>query len=61
MERFGIDALVGTAARLLENGNGLEQMLDSLLDVVHEANGGDLSDDLAILCLSRAIEGNGRG
>ncbi|HEU4900082.1 MAG TPA: SpoIIE family protein phosphatase [Actinomycetota bacterium] len=61
VERFGIDALVGTAARLLEGNGGLEQMLDGLLDVVHEANGGDLSDDLAILCLSRAIEGNGRG
>jgi hypothetical protein len=28
-------------------------VLDGLLDLVHEANGGDLSDDVAILCLSR--------
>ena len=31
-----------TAARPLEGNGGLEQMLDGLLDVVHEANGGDL-------------------
>jgi hypothetical protein len=29
-------------------------VLDRLLDVVHQANGGDLSDDVAVLCLSRA-------
>jgi hypothetical protein len=36
-------------------------MLDRLLNVVHQANGGDLSDDLAILCLSRAAGGAGHG
>jgi serine phosphatase RsbU (regulator of sigma subunit) len=61
VERFGMDALVGTAAQLLERDGGLERVLDGLLDVVHEANGGDLSDDLAILCLSRGTEGNGGG
>jgi PAS domain S-box-containing protein len=61
VERFGMDALVGTAAQLLERDGALERVLDGLLDVVHEANGGDLSDDLAILCLSRGTEGNGGG
>jgi hypothetical protein len=37
---------------MLREGAGLEEVLDRLLDVVHQANGGDLSDDVAILCLS---------
>jgi PAS domain S-box-containing protein len=53
VERFGIDALTAAAARLLAGGAGLDAVLDGLLDLVHEANGGDLSDDVAILCLSR--------
>jgi PAS domain S-box-containing protein len=52
VERFGIEALASAAAGLLERTTGLEDMLDRLLDLVHEANGGDLSDDVAILCLS---------
>jgi PAS domain S-box-containing protein len=60
-ERFGIDALVATAAELLTGSGGLEDVLDRLLDVVHEANGGDLSDDVAILCLSRPAGGHGNG
>ena len=54
MERFGIEALVEQVTGLLEGAAGLDDVLDRLLDVVHEANGGDLSDDVAILCLSRA-------
>jgi hypothetical protein len=42
---------------MLREGAGLEEMLDRLLDVVHEANGGDLSDDVAILCLSSSGQG----
>ena len=61
MERFGIESLVGTVAGLLGDGAGLDQALDRLLDLVHEANGGDLSDDLAILCLSRDHGSRGRG
>ena len=61
VERFEVDALVATLAGLLADGIGLEDALDRLLDVVHEANGGDLSDDLAILCLSRPAVGDGRG
>jgi serine phosphatase RsbU (regulator of sigma subunit) len=54
VERFGIEALVERASGLLEGGVGLDDVLDRLLDAVHEANGGDLSDDVAILCVSRA-------
>jgi PAS domain S-box-containing protein len=52
-ERFGIEALVAAATGLLDTGAGLDAVLDRLLDLVHDANGGDLSDDLAILCLAR--------
>jgi serine phosphatase RsbU (regulator of sigma subunit) len=61
VERFGIEPLVATVAGLLAGAGGLEDVLDRLLDVVHEANGGDLSDDLAILCLARAAGGDGHG
>jgi PAS domain S-box-containing protein len=52
VERFGIDALVETAARLSAAAPEPDDLLDRLLDVVQSANGGDLSDDVAILCLS---------
>jgi PAS domain S-box-containing protein len=54
VERFGIEALVETVAELLGATAGLEDTLDRLLDIVHDANGGDLSDDVAILCVSSA-------
>jgi serine phosphatase RsbU (regulator of sigma subunit) len=54
VERFGIDALVEATAGLLGRGSMTGAVLDGLLDVVHDANGGDLSDDLAILCVTRA-------
>jgi serine phosphatase RsbU (regulator of sigma subunit) len=57
VERFGIEALVEAAAGMLREGAGPEEVLDRLLDVVHEANGGDLSDDVAILCLSSSGQG----
>jgi PAS domain S-box-containing protein len=52
VERFGIDALVEATARLLEDAASLDDALDRLLAEVHAANGGDLSDDLAVLCVS---------
>jgi PAS domain S-box-containing protein len=57
VERFGIEALVEAAAGMLREGARLGEVLDRLLDVVHEANGGDLSDDVAILCLSSTGQG----
>ena len=53
MERFGIEALTDTAATLTASPIGLDELLDGLLEVVHTANGGDLSDDVAILCVGR--------
>jgi PAS domain S-box-containing protein len=63
VERFGAGALVEAAAEQLAGGTGLDDVLDCLLDLVVEANGGDLSDDVAILCLSRGRPpgGDGRG
>ena len=53
MERFGIDALAATVTGLLGAGD-LDAMLDGLLAAVHDANGGELSDDVAILCCASA-------
>jgi PAS domain S-box-containing protein len=52
VERFGIEMLVEAATRLLDAHVSLDGLLDGLLDVVIEANGQDLSDDIAILCLA---------
>jgi hypothetical protein len=57
VERFGIEALAETVAGLLEATGGLDELLDRLLEVVHTANGGDLSDDIAILCTSTGAAG----
>ena len=47
---------------------GPDRVLDALLEVVHRADGGDLSDDVALLCLPRGrwtgdpeVEDPGRG
>src|SRR6266542_2760315 len=53
-ERFGVEALSATASRLLAEQAGIDGLLDGLLDVVHQANGGDLSDDIAMLCVAAA-------
>jgi len=52
VERFGIEALREAAARLLDQQVSVDGLLDGLLEVVLEANGQDLSDDVAILCLT---------
>ena len=54
VERFGTDGLVETVAGLLASGHGLDAMLDGLLAAVRDANGGELSDDVAILCCARS-------
>jgi PAS domain S-box-containing protein len=56
-DRFGIEALAGTVAGLAGDGGDLDALLDGVLKVVHAANGGDLSDDLAILCVARRQAG----
>ena len=53
-ERFGSDALAETVAELLAGDRGLDAVLDGLLAAVREANGGELSDDVAILCVARS-------
>jgi PAS domain S-box-containing protein len=51
-ERFGVEGLIDAAARLLDRQVSVDELLDGLLDVVIEANGQDLSDDIAMLCLA---------
>ena len=55
LERFGSDALAETIAGLLATDGGLDPMLDGLLAAVRDANGGELSDDVAILCVARSV------
>jgi PAS domain S-box-containing protein len=50
-ERFGIEALGATATTLLAQQVSMDGLLDGLLEVVLRANGGDLSDDVAMLCV----------
>jgi anti-sigma regulatory factor (Ser/Thr protein kinase) len=52
VERFGIEALSEATARLLDRQASADALLDGLLDVVREANGRELSDDIAMLCLT---------
>jgi PAS domain S-box-containing protein len=52
VERFGIEALTEAAARLVAGRASVDALLDGLLDVALEANGQDLSDDVAMLCLA---------
>jgi len=52
VERFGTEALHQAAAGLLDQQASVDGLLDGLLDVVLEANGQDLSDDVAILCVA---------
>ena len=49
-ERFGIERLADTITALSARAEP-EEWLDRLLAVVQEANGGRLSDDVAIVCL----------
>ena len=52
VERFGTEALSEAAARLVAGRASIDGLLDGLLDVVLKANGQDLSDDVAMLCLA---------
>jgi PAS domain S-box-containing protein len=52
VERFGMESLSEAAARLLDEQASVDGLLNGLLDAVVEANGKDLSDDVAILCVA---------
>ena len=60
-ERFGIDALEEAVRGRLAAGTGLDDALDGLLGLVQAANGGDLSDDVAILCVAHDARRGGQG
>jgi PAS domain S-box-containing protein len=51
-ERFGIERLVDRIAALASQGTRPTELLDRLLAEVRAANGGQLSDDVAIVCLA---------
>jgi PAS domain S-box-containing protein len=55
-ERFGTEGLDAAAAALLDENKSADALLDGLLDVVLEANGQDLSDDVAMLCVTTDIQ-----
>jgi PAS domain S-box-containing protein len=57
VERFGIGELVEVVRGQLAVAAGLDGLLDGLLGVVQAANGADLSDDVAILCVSHPEPG----
>jgi PAS domain S-box-containing protein len=51
-ERFGIERLVETVTALAARSPEPADLLDRLLAVIQTANGGQLSDDVAIVCLA---------
>jgi PAS domain S-box-containing protein len=51
-ERFGIERLVDTLTGLADQHPQATELLDRLLATVQAANGGQLSDDVAIVCLT---------
>jgi PAS domain S-box-containing protein len=51
-ERFGIERLVETVTALAGEHPRPAELLDQLLATVQAANGGQLSDDVAIVCLA---------
>jgi PAS domain S-box-containing protein len=55
IERFGIERLVASVTALLARNARPTDLLDQLLAEVQAANGGQLSDDVAIVCF--AVEG----
>lgn len=52
-QRLGQDGMVRIAARLLAAGLGGEELLDAALTEVRELNGGELTDDVAVVLLER--------
>lgn len=52
-ERLGQDGMVDLIRRLLEGGLGGEELLQAAMSEVRDLNGGELTDDVAVLLLSR--------
>lgn len=52
-ERLGQDGLVDLIRRLLAQGLGGEELLQAAMGEVRDLNGGELTDDVAVLLLSR--------
>jgi serine phosphatase RsbU (regulator of sigma subunit) len=52
-ERLGQDGMVRLAARLLAAGLGGEELLEAAVTEVRALNGGDLTDDVAVVLLER--------
>jgi serine phosphatase RsbU (regulator of sigma subunit) len=51
--RLGQDGMVDVVARLLAQGTRGEELLDATMAEVRELNGGELTDDVAVLLLDR--------
>lgn len=52
-ERLGQDGMVGLIRRLLDRGLGGESLLRAAVSEVRDLNGGELTDDVAVLLLNR--------
>jgi serine phosphatase RsbU (regulator of sigma subunit) len=52
-QRLGQEGMVRLAARLLAAGLGGEELLDAAMTEVRELNGGELTDDVAVVLLER--------
>ena len=52
-ERLGQDGMVEIVRRLLGEGLGGEELLRAAVTEVRELNGGELTDDVAVLLLDR--------
>ncbi|MPY60099.1 PP2C family protein-serine/threonine phosphatase [Streptomyces spongiae] len=52
-ERLGQDGMVALIRRLLDQGLGGEELLQAAVSEVRDLNGGELTDDVAVLLLNR--------
>jgi serine phosphatase RsbU (regulator of sigma subunit) len=50
-QRLGEEGMIELLGRLLQDGLAGEELADALLREVQERNGGDLTDDVALLLL----------
>jgi serine phosphatase RsbU (regulator of sigma subunit) len=59
-QRLETEGLISLVERLRATTSSDERLLDALIDQVQRLNGGDLTDDLAVLALSRHGKARGR-